>query len=299
MWQIRNVLSLFDGVACGKLALERAGIEFENYYASEVDPVCIAIAEKNHPDIISLGDVTNWKEWNLEDIDLIMGGSPCQGFACQGSQLNFDDPRSKLFFTMIEIIEHYKPKYFLLENVGMRKEWADIITQYIGVEPVHLCSSLVSAQTRKRIYWANWEILTPKNANIHLLSILTENDLLKNPASIVGRKINPATGKREDSNPDIPYSQCLQVKMDTSKIGCITTVGKDSVLTKLPHGRYPNAFNDYERGIDWRYLTPIECERAQTVPDDYTKGYSDSARKALMGNGWTVDMIVHILQSAP
>jgi len=299
MRQIRNVLSLFDGVACGKLALERAGIEFENYYASEVDPVCIAIAEKNHPDIISLGDVKNWKEWNLEDIDLIMGGSPCQGFACQGSQLNFDDPRSKLFFTMIEIIEHYKPKYFLLENVGMRKEWADIITQYIGVEPVHLCSSLVSAQTRKRIYWANWEILTPKNANIHLLSILTENDLLKNPASIVGRKINPATGKREDSNPDIPYSQCLQVKMDTSKIGCITTVGKDSVLTKLPHGRYPNAFNDYERGIDWRYLTPIECERAQTVPDDYTKGYSDSARKALMGNGWTVDMIVHILQSAP
>ncbi|MBT4661742.1 MAG: hypothetical protein HOG73_05235 [Candidatus Marinimicrobia bacterium] len=200
---------------------------------------------------------------------------------------------------MIEIIEHYKPKYFLLENVGMRKQWEDIITQYIGVEPVHLCSSLVSSQTRKRIYWANWEIPTPKNANIHLLSILTENDLLKNPASIVGRKINPLTGKREDSNPDIPYSQCLQVKKDTSKIGCITTVGKDSVLTKLPHGRYPNAFNDYERGIDWRYLTPIECERAQTVPDDYTKGYSDSARKALMGNGWTVNMIAHILNSAP
>ena len=152
MKKIRNVLSLFDGVCCGKLALERAGIQFDNYYASEIDPVCIEIAEKHHPNIISLGDVENWRDWDLENIDLIMGGSPCQGFACQGLQLNFDDPRSKLFFTMVEIIEHYQPKYFLLENVGMRKQWQDIITQYMKVEPVHLCSSLVSAQTRKRIY---------------------------------------------------------------------------------------------------------------------------------------------------
>ena len=295
MQKIRNVLSLFDGICCGKLALERAKIAFDKYYASEIDPTCIEIAERHHPNIISLGDVSNWKDWDLENIDLIMGGSPCQGFACQGSQLNFDDPRSKLFFTMIEIIDHYKPKYFLLENVGMRKQWQDIITQHIGVEPVHLCSSLVSAQTRKRIYWANWPISEPKCANIHLMSILTKNGVLKNPASIVGRKINPLTGKREDANPDIPYTQCLQVKKDTSKIGCITTVGKDSVLTHLPSGRYPYAFDEYERGVDWRYLTPIECERAQTIPDDYTKGYSDSARKALMGNGWTVDMISHIL----
>ena len=179
MQKIRNVLSLFDGICCGKLALERAKIAFDKYYASEIDPTCIEIAERHHPNIISLGDVSNWKDWDLENIDLIMGGSPCQGFACQGSQLNFDDPRSKLFFTMIEIIEHYKPKYFLLENVGMRKQWQDIITQHIGVEPVHLCSSLVSAQTRKRIYWANWPISEPKCANIHLMSILTENDLLE------------------------------------------------------------------------------------------------------------------------
>ncbi len=298
MKKIRNVLSLFDGVCCGKLALERAGIQFDTYYASEIDPVCIEIAEKHHPNIISLGDVENWREWDLEDIDLIMGGSPCQGFACQGLQLNFDDPRSKLFFTMVEIIEHYQPKYFLLENVGMRKQWQDIITQYMKVEPVHLCSSLVSAQTRKRIYWANWEITPPKDRKIHLGTIL-EDQNFPNPASINGRKINPATGKREDSNPDIPYSQCLQVKKDNTKIGCLTTVAKDSIVTKLPHGRYLNAFDDYQSGIDWRYLTPVECERAQTVPDNYTEGYPETTRKALMGNGWTVDMIAHILSIAP
>jgi len=298
MRKIRNVLSLFDGICCGKLALERAGIAFDKYYSSEIDPTCIEIAERHH-NIISLGDVEDWEDWDLQDIDLIIGGSPCQGFACQGTQLNFDDPRSKLFFTMIEILKHYKPKYFLLENVVMRKEWEDIITKYIGVEPVHLCSSLVSAQTRKRIYWANWDISIPKSANIHLMSILTENEALKNPASIVGRKINPLTGKREDFNPDIPYCQCIQVKKDNSKMGCLTTVGKDSVLTRLPSGRYPHAFTDYEKGVDWRYLTPIECERLQTVPDDYTKGYSDSKRKALMGNGWTVDMIAHILSCIP
>ena len=292
---IRNVLSLFDGIACGMLALQRAGIDFDNYYASEIDPVCIEVAEKHHPNIISLGDVENWREWDLKDIDLIMGGSPCQGFACQGHQLNFDDPRSKLFFTMVEIIEHFQPKYFLLENVGMRKQWEDIITDYMRVEPVHLCSSLVSAQTRKRIYWANWEITSPEDRRIHLESILAVDDGLVNPASINGRKINPATGKREDFNPDIPYSQCLQVKKDSSKIGCLTTVAKDSILTKLPHGRYLNAFDDYQSGVDWRYLTPVECERAQTVPDNYTVGYPESTRKSLIGNGWTVDMIAHIL----
>ena len=221
-----------------------------------------------------------------------MGGSPCQGFACQGLQLNFDDPRSKLFFTMVEIIEHFKPKYYFLENVGMRKQWQDIITQYMKVEPVHLCSSLVSAQTRKRIYWANWEFEAPKDRLI-LLTKLIEDKKFTNPASINGRKINPATGKREDSNPDIPYTQCLQVKKDNSKMGCLTTVAKDSILSSLPPGRYVDAFN-MEVGKDWRYLTALEYERLQTLPDGYTEGYNDSTRKAMIGNAWTVDMIAHI-----
>ena len=291
MVKIRNVLSLFDGISCGYLALKKAGIEFENYYASEIDPNCIELAEKHH-NIISLGDVSNWQDWDLENIDLIMGGSPCQGFACQGLQLNFDDPRSKLFFTMVEIIEHFKPKYYFLENVGMRKQWQDIITQYMKVEPVHLCSSLVSAQTRKRIYWANWEFEAPKDRLIHLTKLLDDKNFI-NPASINGRKINPATGKREDSNPNIPYTQCLQVKKDNSKMGCLTTVAKDSILSSLPPGRYVDAFN-MEVGKDWRYLTALEYERIQTLPDGYTEGYNDSTRKAMIGNSWTVDMIAHI-----
>ena len=291
MVKIRNVLSLFDGISCGYLALKKAGIEFENYYASEIDPNCIELAEKHH-NIISLGDVSNWQDWDLENIDLIMGGSPCQGFACQGLQLNFDDPRSKLFFTMVEIIEHFKPKYYFLENVGMRKQWQDIITQYMKVEPVHLCSSLVSAQTRKRIYWANWEFEAPKDRLIHLTKLLDDKNFI-NPASINGRKINPATGKREDSNPNIPYTQCLQVKKDNSKMGCLTTVAKDSILSSLPAGRYVDAFN-MEVGEDWRYLTALEYERLQTLPDGYTEGYNDSTRKAMIGNAWTVDMIAHI-----
>ena len=253
--------------------------------------MCIELAEKHH-NIISLGDVSNWQDWDLENIDLIMGGSPCQGFACQGLQLNFDDPRSKLFFTMVEIIEHFKPKYYFLENVGMRKQWEDIITQYMKVEPVHLCSSLVSAQTRKRIYWANWEFEAPKDRLIHLTKLIDDKNFI-NPASINGRKINPATGKREDSNPNIPYTQCLQVKKDNSKMGCLTTVAKDSILSSLPPGRYVDAFN-MEVGKDWRYLTALEYERIQTLPDGYTEGYNDSTRKAMIGNSWTVDMIAHI-----
>ena len=160
------------------------------------------------------------------------------------------------------------------------------------VEPVHLCSSLVSAQTRKRIYWANWEFEAPKDRLIHLTNLVV-NQKLTNPASINGRKINPATGKREDSNPDIPYTQCLQVKKDNSKMGCLTTVAKDSILSSLPPGRYVDAFN-MEVGKDWRYLTPLEYERLQTLPDGYTEGYNDSTRKAIIGNAWTVDMIAHI-----
>ena len=168
----------------------------------------------------------------------------------------------------------------------------------MGVEPVILDSSLVSAQRRKRIYWANWNIEPPQDQKIHLKSILINQDLT-NPAAIRGRRINPLTGKREDHNKEIPRSQCLEVKTDLSKMTCLTTVGKDNVLTHLPSGRYPHAFDNYKKDVDWRYLTPLECERAQTVPDNYTSGYSDSIRKSLMGNGWTVDMISHIFKSAP
>lgn len=124
-----NVLSLFDGMSCGRIALDRAGISVDNYYASEIDKYAIQVSKKNYPDIVQLGDITQWESWDLPEIDLILAGSPCQGFSNAGKGLNFDDPRSKLFFTFVDILKHYKPKYWLLENVKMKKEWSDVITK--------------------------------------------------------------------------------------------------------------------------------------------------------------------------
>lgn len=150
-----NVLSIFDGMSCGRIALERAGIKVDNYYASEIDKYAIQIAKKNYPDIIHIGDVTKVKANDLPKIDLLIGGSPCQGFSFAGKQLNFEDERSKLFFEFVRLLEECKPKYFLLENVKMKKEYQDIISSYLGVEPIKINSSLVSAQNRERLYWTN------------------------------------------------------------------------------------------------------------------------------------------------
>ena len=130
-----NVLSLFDGISCGRVALERAGIPIENYFASEIDKYAIKISQKNYPDIIHLGNIENVSGWMLPKIDLIIGGSPCQGFSFAGKQLNFDDPRSKLFFKFIRLLGECNPKYFLLENVRMQKIYQDTISLFMGVEP--------------------------------------------------------------------------------------------------------------------------------------------------------------------
>ena len=159
-----NVLSLFDGMSCGQLALQRAGIEVDNYFASEIDKYAIEVARKNFPNTIELGNVTRIDtkylvEWcgklKSKGIDLLMGGSPCQGFSFAGGQLAFDDPRSKLFFEFVRIKEELQPKYFLLENVKMKQEFQDVITKYMGVEPIEINSSLFSAQNRRRLYWTN------------------------------------------------------------------------------------------------------------------------------------------------
>lgn len=168
------VLSLFDGMACGYAALKRAGIYVEKYYASEIDPWAIKIAKKNHPNIVHLGDVTRWREWSIPQPDLIIGGSPCQGFSFAGKQLAFDDPRSKLFFDMIDIIDHFNPKFRFLENVKMKKEFLDIITKYMACEPHFINSALVSAQNRQRYYWYNWEAPDPVDRGILLADILEQ-----------------------------------------------------------------------------------------------------------------------------
>ena len=168
-----NVLSLFDGLSCGNIALEKAGIKVNNYYASEIDKWAIKIANKNYPNIIQLGDVTKFDETKLPKIDLLIGGSPCQGFSFAGKQLNFDDPRSKLFFVYVYMLKQLKPKYFLLENVRMSKQSQDVISEHLGVQPIKINSSLVSAQNRVRLYWTNIPNVTqPKDKGLKLKDIL-------------------------------------------------------------------------------------------------------------------------------
>lgn len=176
-----NILSLFDGTSAGRLAAERANIKVDKYYASEIDKYAIAVSKKNYPDIIHLGDIENYKNWNLDfgKIDLLIGGSPCQGFSIAGKQLNFEDPRSKLFFKYVEILNKIREEnpsvLFLLENVKMKKEYKDTISRYLGVEPIEINSNLVSAQNRKRLYWTNIQnIEQPKDKGIMLKDIVHE-----------------------------------------------------------------------------------------------------------------------------
>lgn len=169
-----NVLSCFDGMSCGRIALDRAGVEVDNYFASEIDKYAIQIAAKNYPDTKHIGSVVDVKASDLPRIDLLIGGSPCQGFSFAGKQLNFEDERSKLFFEFARLLKECKPKYFLLENVKMKKEYQDIISSYLRVEPILINSSLVSAQNRKRLYWTNIPIkeIDTKNKDLVIADVL-------------------------------------------------------------------------------------------------------------------------------
>ena len=302
-----RVLSLFDGICCGHLALERAGIKIDSYDAYEIEKSAIKATQANFPDVVHHGDVTKEDFTKYKDkVDIIIFGSPCQGFSSSGKQLNFSDPRSKLFFEAVRAINECNPKYFLMENVVMKKEWQDIISSYLGVEPIEINSSLVSAQNRRRLYWTNIPNVTlPKDKNITLADILEDIEF-PNPAAIRGRRLNKATivgrrldenGHRQDYDKTIPISQCLEVRAtNTNKSNCLTTVDKDNVLTPLPVGRYPDAFKN---NLPFRYYTTKEMCRLQTVPDDFLNMIPDSAARKALGNGWTVDVIAHIFSFLP
>jgi DNA-cytosine methyltransferase len=302
--KINNILSLFDGMSCGQIALNKMGVSYGNYYASEIDKHAIKLTQHHFPNTIQLGDVTQIKGEDLPKIDLLIGGSPCQGFSFSGKQLNFNDPRSSLFFEFVRLLKETNPKYFLLENVKMKKEYEEVISEYLGVEPIVINSSLVSAQNRVRLYWTNIPNVTqPEDKGIKLSDILESDDNI-NPAAVRGRKLNKATilgrrlnqnGKREDYNKNIPITQCLEVRgSNTDKSNCITTVAKDNVLTNLPIGRYPDAFNNK---LPFRYYTLKEYCRLQTVPDNYFDNIvSENQAKKMLGNGWTVNVIIHIFE---
>lgn len=296
-----KVLSLFDGISCGMVALERAEIPVKEYHAWEIDRHAIQISQKNYPNIKQHGDVKATDFTQYHGCDLLIGGSPCQGFSSSGKGLNFDDPRSRLFFEFVRAMEEAAPRYFLLENVNMKKEWRDIITQRVGVEPIFINSALVSAQNRQRLYWTNIPGITvPADKGVRLQDIL-EDVAFANPGAIRGRRLNKATitgrridanGRRQDQNKSIPVTQCLEVRdINTDKSNCLTTVDKDNVLTPLPPGRYPDAF---KKGLPFRYYTTKEYERLQTLPDGYTEGVPETKRRKAIGNAWTVDAIAHI-----
>lgn len=302
-----RVLSLFDGICCGHLALERAGIKIDSYDAYEIEKNAIKATETNFPDVIQHGDVTieDFTKYKSK-IDLLIGGSPCTNLSMAGNGQGLKGSQSKLFYEYARAIKEAQPKYFLLENVIMKKEWEDIITNILGVEPIEINSSLVSAQNRRRLYWTNIPNVTlPEDKNITLEDILEDIEF-PNPAAIRGRRLNKATivgrrldknGHRKDTDKTIPITQCLEVRAtNTDKSNCLTTVDKDNVLTPLPIGRHPDAFKN---NLPFRYYTTKEMCRLQTVPDDFLNMIPDSAARKALGNGWTVDVIAHIFSFLP
>ncbi|HZK19361.1 MAG TPA: DNA (cytosine-5-)-methyltransferase [Treponemataceae bacterium] len=293
-----NVLSLFDGISCGKVALDRAVIKYDKYYASEIDKYAIKIAMKNHPDIIQLGDVRDVKDETLPEIDLLMGGSPCQGFSFAGKQLNFGDPRSQLFFEFVRILKEVKPKYFLLENVKMKKEFQDVITSYLGFEPIEINSALVSAQNRRRLYWTNIsDIEQPKDKKIYLKDILEDGIVDRDKSYCIDANYFKGGNLKqyfEKHRRQLVFDR----EPHNNKFKQTAT---QSYLSPKHKTLLANA-GDKTRGIGihnekgfWRKLTPVECERLQTLPDNYTEGISNTQRYKTLGNGWTVDVIAHIL----
>jgi DNA-cytosine methyltransferase len=433
-----NVLSLFDGMSCGQIALNRLGLKIDNYYASEVDGYAIEITQKNYPNTVQLGDVSKLDIDALPKIDLLLAGSPCQGFSFAGKQLAFDDPRSALFFEFVKILKKLKPKYFLLENVRMKKEYLNIITEHVsecypeipfGIEPILINSSLVSAQNRNRYYWTNIpNIKMPEERGIVLKDILEDQvdpehyageGLQKKYAG--GSQLNPdyksqantihdreaksgticagthgyANGYIMDKHKPVKKTErnarhlrdldqkslCMTATMwkgagnngmtlvpqhigtavdinghdnlkrvysQEGKSPTLTTCGGGNREPKVLAQSYrevrteearelrrkvrketgkdftpfrakelvpredgkvgtitPGLNNDHrisltrdsDQAVYWRKLTPLECERLQTVPDNYTEGVSNTRRYQMLGNGWTVEVICHILKN--
>jgi len=373
-----NVLSCFDGLSCGQLALDKAGVLVDVYYASEIDKYAMQVAQANFPNTIQVGDISKVDASNFDhDIDLMMGGSPCQGFSFAGKQLNFDDPRSKLFFEFMRLRDELKPKYVLLENVRMSKQSQDVISKYMGFEPQALDSKYKSAQKRYRLYWwgrlttceaGTWvyeqmpieemrdkkivmqdiledgyatDVMTNADGKSHCLTaryngavwwnsierkqrtmVLKDNPTVsrdglirvgtadlkghdsikrvyaqegkaptlttmqgghREPKVAIGRIVNrrlDENGTRKDDQLDLPFTRQLEIRED-EKSNCLTTVQKDNVVVSKDM---------------WRKLTPLECERLQTIPDNYTNHVSNSQRYKMIGNGWTVDVVAHILR---
>ena len=259
-----NVLSLFDGMSCGQIALNRLGIKYDNYFASEIEDKPIKVTMANFPKTIQIGDVLKVKGADYPKIDLMMGGSPCQGFSTAGKGLNFNDPRSKLFFEFTRLKEEVKPTWWLLENVKMKAEYRDLISEHIGCQPIFINSASFSAQNRQRLYWTNIpHEPIPERSDIKLQDILEYGFVDREKSYCIDA--NYAKGGNAEQ---YFKKKRRQLAFESQPI----------------HYDTPN-----------RKLTPTECERLQTVPEGYTDHVAAGHRYKMLGNGWTVDVISHLL----
>lgn len=277
-------------MGCAWLALEKNGVRVDKRYVSEIDKFANIVNDANWPDTIHLGDVVNLDGHSLGYIDLLVGGSPCQGFSFAGKGLNFNDPRSKLFFEFVRVLEECRainPNVkFLLENVNMIQQWQDVISDHMGCKPIFINSRDFSAQDRKRLYWTNIEIDEWEPMDVRWSDICEDGWYA---GAMRGRRINEL-GRRDDYNKSIKIVQYIESRMD-DKTNCLTTVGKDNIASIKRVGRTPLS------EVEWRYLTRNEMERLQNVPDNYTSTVSLSQAGRMLGNGWTVDVIAHILKN--
>ena len=291
-----KVLSLFDGISCGMVALERAKIPVERYVAYEIEPNAINISKKNYPQIEHMGDVTKADFSQYAGFDLLIGGSPCQDLSVYKTSSaegwkGLDGSKSNLFYHYVRALKEIKPKYFLLENVAsMENKWVDAISKELGVNPIEINSTLVCAAERKRLYWTNIPAIGElENRHIMLKDIVVN-------AEEVQQKY--WYDKPFVYNGDDKKVQCtLDIKGHRNMKEVYNLNGKCNTILCDGDGGH-RVKKVYQNGR-CRKLMPVEYERLQTLPDGYTEGVADSRRYTCCGNGWTVDVIAHILKNIP
>lgn len=271
-----KVLSLFGGIECGRVALDQLGVQVEKYYSSEIDPHAIKVSSKNYPDIIHLGDVTKIKGEDLPQIDLLLGGSPCQSFSNAGDGTGFDG-KSGLFWEYVRVLKEVNPKHFLFENVKMKKEWEEIITEALGVEPIAINSRLLTGQNRPRMYWTNLEVDPIQDQGILLKDILEDE---VDPKYTLSEKAVDYMSRLRNGKPRWEYHK----NPLNGKAACLTA----NMYKGVPYGVIQELN---------RKLTPLECERLQGLPDNFSEGISSTQRYKCIGNGWSVPVIKHILKN--
>lgn len=282
-----NVLSLFDGISCGMVALERAGIKVDRYVAYEIEPNAIAISKKNYPDIEHKGDVFKAVYNQTEKFDLLIGGSPCTYWsiakAGRGRETTSSGLGWELFSQYVRALKEAKPKYFLYENnKSMSPMIKAEITKALGVEPIMLNSSLVSAQNRERLYWTNIQVEKPKDKGIYLKDVIEHGTVDREKSLCLTRRYAGFAGSQ---------SYLCRRYFGKSFGQAVFEGDIDKIKNEWKENPYFDSLD-----INIRPLTVVECERLQTLPDNYTKGISERAAKEAIGNGWTVDVIAHILR---